>query len=77
MPEFPTYCERCGRSFSARYDTTGQGVLLWCEHCGDGLKAWLPVVAVPESQQQILHRLLERTAEAGEGGVGPAIRSSG
>jgi hypothetical protein len=61
MPELSTYCERCGRTFTARYDTTGQCVLLWCEHCQDGLKTSLALVALPESQQQRLRKLLERT----------------
>ncbi len=64
LPELPTYCERCGRTFTARYDTTGQCVLLWCEHCQDGLKTSLVLVTLPESQQKKLHRLLERTTQA-------------
>lgn len=63
--EIQTYCERCGNTFSARYDQTRQCLTVYCEPCEQGeiTLATRDFLALPEAQQHLLQRLVERTAE--------------
>lgn len=64
MVEIPTYCEGCGTTFSARYDPMRQCLTVYCEHCerGEITIATRDLLALPESQQRALEKLVERTA---------------
>lgn len=65
MDQIQTYCEQCGTTFSARYDSLRQCLMLECERC-EYSNLTLTVQEMKTltfDQIRTIQRLLERTAE--------------
>lgn len=65
MSEIATYCERCGNTYSARYDPYRLCLVLSCEPCdySELTIAAKDLLALPAGERERLHKLAERTAE--------------